>query len=312
MSNTAAVETTTDIGARLKSASQVEPSRLPRLSLIGEKTAVAAGEDFDRLSINDADVAFLGIEMGPRPEAEDGEGADQLVASFKSRRFARPSFMSVSKSFVESSIQIFFGAAPAREGSPERALTDLDKAVVKMAMQTLLSQFDKALRDVDHAGLSFGSFVEPEQYGDVFGEIDESFIMMRFEVARGETKHVVTLALPNAYVALIRRSLVVMPEPPQPSPDEAWTEAIERNFEKSDLSLEAVLARKKVPLSMVARFRVGQTLALETGVSDAIAIECEGKPLFKAQVGFARESYVVRFEKRIDPTQEFIDGIFAD
>ncbi|MEE2949831.1 MAG: FliM/FliN family flagellar motor switch protein [Pseudomonadota bacterium] len=312
MSNTAAVEATTDIGARLKSAAQVEPSRLPRLSLIGEKTAVATGEDFDRLSIKDADVAFLGLEMGPRPVAEDEDDADQLVVSFKSRRFARPSFMTVSKSFVESAIQIFFGAAPAREGSPERALTDLDKAVVKMAIQTLLSQFDKALRDVDHAGLSFGSFVEPEQFGEVFGGIDESFILMRFEVARGETKHVITLALPTAYVALIRRSLVVMPEPPQPSPDEAWTEAIERNFEKSDLSLEAVLARKKVPLSMVARFRVGQTLALETGVADAIAIECEGKPLFKAQVGFARESYVVRFDKRIDPTQEFIDGILAD
>ncbi|MCK5933254.1 MAG: FliM/FliN family flagellar motor switch protein [Fulvimarina manganoxydans] len=312
MSNTAAVETTTDIGARLRNAAQVEPSRLPRLSLIGEKTAVATGEDFDRLSIKDAEVVFLGLDMGPRPDAEDEDNADQLVASFKSRRFARPSFMSVSKSFVESAIQIFFGAAPAREGSPERALTDLDKAVVKMALQTLLSQFDKALRDVDQAGLSFGSFAEPEQFGDVFGGLDESFVLMRFEVARGEAKHVITLALPNAYVALIRRSLIVMPEPPQPSPDEAWTEAIERNFEKSDLSLEAVLARKKVPLSMVARFRVGQTLALETGVAEAIAIECEGKPLFKAQVGFARESYVVRFDKRIDPTQEFIDGILAD
>ena len=63
---------------------------------------------------------------------------------------------------------------------------------------------------------------------------------------------------------------------------------------------------------MVARFRVGQTIALDLGVLDPVPVECEAKPIFTAQVGFAKDRYVVRFAERIDPAKEFIDDILAD
>ena len=77
----------------------------------------------------------------------------------------------------------------------------------------------------------------------------------------------------------------------------------------SDMRLDAVLARTRVPLATVATLVVGQTIPLDIGALDLIAVECEERPLFRARMGRSRENYVVRIEERIDPAEEFIDGI---
>nr|WP_246753792.1 FliM/FliN family flagellar motor C-terminal domain-containing protein [Jiella flava] len=118
--------------------------------------------------------------------------------------------------------------------------------------------------------------------------------------------------MPLSFFTPHRRFLTDVPKKPAIDIDDAWRKGIEASFAQSDLRVEAVLCKKKIPLSAVARFTVGATVELDVGLTSLIPLECEDRPLFRAQVGRSRDNYVVRVEERIDPEQEFIDDILSD
>ncbi|EAU40833.1 hypothetical protein FP2506_18134 [Fulvimarina pelagi HTCC2506] len=310
-----------DIGKRLKSASELEPSKLHRLAAIVEETAEELTLALNRLSIDKVAVTFRDFEMGQGADGIGDAGDDVLFATLTSKRFGRPAYLAAPETLADVCISAYFGAKPA-ERAGKRALTDLDRALVKTTFKTFVETFASAFAPIDEAGLAAGGFVECEELDELLGGPNAGrYVSMTFGLSKAgdrsataeeEPLSTLTLALPSSYLSLHRR---VLSEPlplPQPSPDETWSEAMVRNFEKSGLHLEAVLARKQVPLAEVAHFRVGQTLALDVMVSELITLECEGKPIFKSQVGFSRGSYVARFEEAVDPTQEFINGILSD
>ncbi|MDY8108920.1 FliM/FliN family flagellar motor switch protein [Fulvimarina sp. 2208YS6-2-32] len=326
MSDTIQSNDPSTISARLKTAAEIDPGKLLRLRSIVDDMAEELTLALGRLSVEKMIVAFREFEVGLGPDADDEAQADRIVLAIESRRFARSSYVSAPKSLADTCILAFFGAAPL-EAQDSRELTELDRALVRETFEAVVTSFGTAFQAIDDPEIQLGPFVLPEAFEERFGGPKApQYLALTFDLwpasaraslrpgaeSEGEPLSSVTFALPMSYVTPHRRKLSEPVPMPEPSPDESWSEAMVRNFEKSGLHLEAVLARKQVPLSLVAHLRVGQTLSLDVGVNDPLTLECEGKPIFKAQVGFARGSYVTRFDSAIDPTQEFIDDILSD
>lgn len=322
MSDTRNAAGSTNISERLKSAAELDTSKLHRLIAIAEETAEDLTFALNALSVEKLTVEFREFETGQGAENAGGDDDSVIFGLLKSKRFVRPTFLFAPNGLADVCISAFFGAAPAATPGA-RALTDLDRSLVRMTFEALVTSFAAAFRPIDDAGFEAQGLAKREVLDELLGgEGAARYLSIGFNLFRASEKaearseaepiSTVTLALPLAYLTPHRRSLSEPIPAPQPSPDESWSEAMIRNFEKSGLHLEAVLARKKIPIADVARFRVGQTISLDVLVNEAITLECQEKPIFKAQVGFARGSYVARFEEAINPTQEFIDDILSD
>ena len=78
------------------------------------------------------------------------------------------------------------------------------------------------------------------------------------------------------------------------------------------MRVSALLAEHPTTLGEVACFQVGQTLALDVTMESLLVLECEGQRLFRGRMGRSRDSYMIRIEENVDPTEEFIDDILAD
>ncbi|RFC64094.1 hypothetical protein DYI37_06945 [Fulvimarina endophytica] len=330
MSNTASVDGQSDISERLKSAAEIDPARLPQLRAIAEATADQLTTALNRLSVEKVAVTFAGFEGSFGPELGEGEVSPPLVTELLSKRFVRPAYLKAPQSFCDACIACFFGAAPS-EAKGARRITDLDRALVREAFKALADSFALSFRRIDEAGFEAARLVPGDEFAELFGGANaRRHVEMSFEIRKAKSKKAareeaakgaeakpdeplstVVLALPSSYLALHRRRLAEPMKVPEPSPDDSWSEAMIRNFEKSGLHLKAILARKRVPMRDIAHLRVGQTLPLGVKVTEAITMECEGTPIFKSQVGFARGAYVARFEETIDPTREFIDDILS-
>ncbi|MER0236754.1 FliM/FliN family flagellar motor switch protein [Fulvimarina sp. MAC8] len=322
MSDTRNATGSSDIGERLKSAAEIDPSKLYRLIALAEETAEELTLGLNGLSVNKLAVSFREFEIGRGAENAGDDEDGVIFGVLNSKRFARPAYLVAPNALADVCISAFFGAAPA--GTPgQRALTDLDRSLVRTTFETLVESFASSFAPIDRAAFEAGGLIKREDLDELLGgENAGRYLAIGFDIFRAADKAAakneaepittLTMALPVSYLAPHRRILSEPVPTPQPSLDETWSEAMVRNFEKSGLHLEAVLARKKVPLSDVARFRVGQTIPLDVLVSEMITLECEGKPVFKSQVGFSRGSYVARFEEAIEPTQEFIDDILSD
>ncbi|TFF21800.1 hypothetical protein E3C22_14070 [Jiella endophytica] len=312
MSEVAFASDPAEIHARLKSANEIDPARLPRLTHICNAWTEDLNLRLRELAPGAIEVVYQQCEMENAPDPEDAQLATALIAPLLSNRFARPSYVMADRKVVEAVLASFLGCEPSEELAASREPTALDQHFVRLFFAKVLETATKAFQPMDSFDMSLGSFVAAADLAEVLGEEPERYFVFRFEVEVGDFKAEFSLALGKSFLSPHRRFLSGTPEKPEMGTDEAWKKGIEASFAQSDLKIEAVLCKKKIPLSQVARFRVGGIVELDVGLSSLIPLECEDRPMFRAQVGRSRESYVVRIEERIDPAQEFIDDILSD
>ena len=310
-----------DIRDRLRSAAAIDPRRLPRLARMAESWARAMSERFAAVAVDAPTVSFREIEVDGPPEPEPGDGtAEGFACDLSSGRFVVPGWVSLGPEGIELLIAAFFGAQPEPD-APQRSPSELDRSLVVLAFGTVaamasttflpLGRLDLYLGDLTTPSALFGASEDEEEAPNDEGE-DRSvhrFVIFRFDYFIAGQSVELSVAFPDGYFAPHRRYLGELPPPRTLDKDESWSKAIEESFAMSDMRLDAVLARTKVPLATVATLVVGQTIPLDIGALDLIAVECEDRPLFRARMGRSGENYVVRIEERIDPAEEFIDGI---
>ncbi|MCB8837936.1 FliM/FliN family flagellar motor switch protein [Aurantimonas sp. VKM B-3413] len=312
MSETALASDPADIGARLRSASEIDPRRLPRLLRMAEDWAAATQERLSSLCVQAVEMEFSECEIEDIPELDDPAVKAGLLAPIESRRFAHPGFALLPRTAIEAVIAAFFGAEPSAAVADSRSPTVLDKRLMKLALATILEAAEPIFEPFGELHLSAEEFTDAAELAEAMGENPGRFVLFRFKLVVADFETPVSIALPIAFFAPHRRYLAVPPEPQQLDPDETWSKAIEASFARSDLRLEAVLCKKKIPLSQVGTFRVGSTVSLDVALTSLISVQCEDRPLFRAQVGRSRDKYVVKIDERIDPAQEFFDDILSD
>ncbi|MCE7026692.1 FliM/FliN family flagellar motor switch protein [Jiella avicenniae] len=301
-----------EIRARLKSANELDPARLPRLAHLCGVWSEELTARLKELTSGSFEIVFqqCGVEAAPDPE--DQELATTLIAPLLSNRFARPSFVLADHTLVEVVLATFLGCQPSAELARSRTPSAFDQHFIRLFFAKVMETATRAFQPMASFDLSLGSFVSAAELAEVLGEEPESYFVFRFEIEVAGLTAPFSLALPKSFLSPHRRFLSGTPERPEIGADEAWKKGIEASFAQSDLKIEAVLCKKKIPLSQVARFRVGATIELDVGLTSLIPLECEDRPMFRATVGRSRDSYVVRVEERVDPAQEFIDDILSD
>ncbi|MEX6504958.1 FliM/FliN family flagellar motor switch protein [Jiella sp. M17.18] len=312
MSDTALASDPVDIGARLKSAAEIEPKRLPRLTRMGEEWAEALATGVTRLAVAAPEVEFLECDVEDAPDLGDAAIKASLLAVIDSRRFDQPGYVLLQRTAIEALVAAFFGAEPSADLAASREPTALDKRLLTLLLQTLAQTAGPVFAPLVELDVTVGGFVAPDGLAEELGENPGRFLQFRFTLSVSGLETPIIVALPVSFFAPHRRLLSDIPQVQKVDPDETWSKGIEASFARSDLRIEAVLCKKKILLSEVAGFRVGATVPLDVALTSLIPLECEDRPLFRAQVGRSRDSYVVRIEERVDPAQEFFDGILSD
>ncbi|WAP69548.1 FliM/FliN family flagellar motor switch protein [Jiella pelagia] len=301
-----------ELRARLKSANELDPARLPRLSHLCDAWTEEMAARVKELTTGSFEIVYQQCDVEPAPDPEDEAVAAMLIAPLLSNRFTKPSFVLADRKLVELVLATFLGCPPSPELAQSRTPSAFDQHFVRLFFAKVMETASKVFQPMASFDLSLGSFVSAAELAETLGEEPETYFLFRFEMAVGDITAPFSLALPKSFLSPHRRFLSGTPERPGIDSDEAWKKGIEASFAQSDLKIQAVLCKKKIPLSQVARFKVGATIELDVGLTSLIPLECEDRPMFRAKVGRSRDSYVVRVEERIDPAQEFIDDILSD
>lgn len=312
MSQIAPQPDSANIGERLRSAAEFEPRNLPRLAHMGEAWAEAAAVRMDAIAGAPFEFTLLEVDTDFAPDAEGEEAAASLFALLSSPRFRTPGYVAAKRSGLDALIAAFFAAEPSNATGGPREPTDLDRGVLKLALAAVTEAAGPVFEPIADLKLAVGDLIDPLVLTEELGEGGDRFVLFRFELRIQGVVASLAFAIPASFLAPHRRFLRKPPEAPQRDRDESWSEAIKMSFAQSDLRLEAVLAKKKVPLRTIAGFKVGDTIPLDIGANSLIAVACENRPLFRARMGRSRETYVLRIEERIDPAEEFIDDILSD
>ncbi|MEC5291036.1 FliM/FliN family flagellar motor switch protein [Aurantimonas sp. C2-6-R+9] len=301
-----------DVGDRLRAAAEFEPGQLPRLRHLAEAWATAATARMTALAGTSFDFTLHDIEADFAPDLDADTASNSLYAVLSSSRFRHPGYVTLNNSGVEALIAALFAAEPSTSDDQPRKPTDLDRGVVKLALTTIAEAADPVFNDIAEFRLSASNLIDPSELAEQLGDPGDRFVLFRFELRVGTLTTTITFGLPSSFFAPHRRFLRELPDVVKLDRDENWSAGIKASFAQSDLRLDAVLAKKKIPLRRIAGFKVGETIELEINAASLIAVECEGRALLRARMGRSGVDYVLRIEERVDPAEEFIDDILSD
>jgi flagellar motor switch protein FliM len=312
MSNVAPSQEAGDISQRLRSAAEIDPARLPRLVQMSESWAESATIRLASVAAERPALSFSEVELDTPPEPHNDGDSGELAAMLSSPRFQGPGYAVVTRSLVEALISTFFAAEPSPDKVLTREPTELDRGIVMLALDAIVEAAGEIFAPLARLELRRGDLVDQAELATRLEDGPSRFVQFRFELrVRGLTAPL-TVAFPEDFIAPHRRFLSQSPADKPVDREETWSEAIKASFSQSDLRIDALLAKKKVPLSKIAAFKVGETIPLDVDITSLIAIACEDRPLFRAKVGRSRDAFVISVEERIDPAQEFIDDILPD
>lgn len=303
------------IGAQLRSAAKIEPDRLPRLKLLAIEWASAGAEALNGSYAAPVTIEFLGVSNFTFRAGAPEIGAAVAATVIKSPKWRELGFVLADPTLADTLVEAMFGGTGSAAAGAPRPLTKLDRRFVEIALATMIEAGNPVFEPVAPLALS----AERMMSEDIGVQLDEmlpiesrAFLNIAFRVMVGQHESVMRFSLPERAFAPHRRKLTVVPEVAPLAPDEGWSRDITEGLQHADLEVRALLDEKKISLGEVARFAVGQTIVLDATTDSMIIIECEEQRLFRGRMGRSRDSYVVRIEEKIDPTEEFIDDILSD
>lgn len=303
-----------DIRDRLRSASRIEPDRLPRLRLIGAEWAEAIAR---HLKTGHGGIVAVAYEGATTLDADTSDAAVRspaFLAEARSPSWSGSALVLADGRLADVVIEAVCGG-DGRSGASDRPMTLLDRRFVDLALDAVLRAGGETLAQIVPAALSVERLVSTratEALAAILEEEGRSFVALAFRLKVGRAETELRVALPESVLAPHRRKLTLVPEPAPTIGDEGWARDIQEGLQRTDMRLTALLDEKTITLGDVAGFHVGQTIVLDSHIESLITIECEEQRLFRGRMGRDRDGYVVKIEEKIDPTQEFIDDILSD
>ena len=311
------MDTVTDrrIGERLRSAARIEPDRYPRLKVIGASWAEAASAKLNasyasQLKIEFADLSNFTFDAKAMEQAET-----QIALTVRSPKWRETVLVAGGALFADTVAEAAFGGDGRNKPDGNRPLTSVGKFFADNALRAFVETGNAVFADIGAMQMAPDRLVI-EEIGtrlDALIPADaRQFVEFRFEVSIGRCVAALRIAVPEAVLALHKRSLAVIPDNAPSIVDESWTKDLEAGFQKADMRVSALLAEHPTTLGEVATFQIGQTIPLNVTMESLLVLECEGQRLFRGHMGRSRDSYMVRIEESVDPTEEFIDDILAD
>lgn len=304
-----------NIEAQLRSAAKIEPERLSRLKLLASGWAEAGARALNASYAAPVEIAFSGLSSLLFTPAQPDIRSAAAATVIGSVKWQEPGFVLADDGLADTLVEAVFGGSGQTPAGTRRPMTKLDRRFVEQAFAALVEAANPVFQDVAVLDMAPGRFI-PDGVGPALDELlpreHRSFVQLAFRISVGHYASVIRIALPERALAPHRRKLTILPAVVPPVTDEGWARDITEGLQLADLEVRALLDEQQITLGAVARFTLGQTIVLDATMDSLIIVECEEQRLFRGRMGRSRDSYVVRIEEKIDPTEEFIDDILSD
>ncbi len=311
------MQTVTDrrIGERLRSAARIEPDRYPRLKTIGTAWAEAALAKLNASYASPLRVDFAALSNFTLDANDTTRPETQMLLTVRSPKWRETVLVAAGPGFADTVAEAAFGGDGRDRPDAARPLTSVGRFFADGALRAFVETGNAVFGDIAPMAMAPDRLVTEEidaKLASLVPADARQFVEFRFEVSIGRCRSALRIAIPETVLAMHKRALASPVEDAPSIVDESWTKGLEAGFQKADMRVSALLAEHATTLGEVATLRVGQTLSLDVTMESLLVLECEGQRLFRGRMGRSRDSYMVRVEEAVDPTEEFIDDILAD
>ncbi len=255
-------------------------------------------------------LAFVNCRSMTAEDAFALHGGTCAIAVYATTGWSGPCYMTCNRGAAFIVLEMLLGADPADPVvKVERDLSRIEQRVSTIFFKTLLGTISSAFMMTAETGFDLmTTWAEPD-----FDEIKprSPMIVARFEIETPKQKGEIHFLIPDASLANVREALSVEPKTEDDVNDETWGELIRKEFNRSNVSVTAILDERPGTLGEIARLRVGDILELNATTESQVVVETNGERLLWCSLGKSNGAYTLRVEEFVNKEQELMDNILA-
>ena len=261
-----------------------------------ERVAEACLPSFEKLAGEKMEVG-CSVVSSAQETASDAMAASgtMTTALFEIPALESRLAISLDDDFLQLFIEIMCGGTSAPSSGPPRSGTSIDRQFARVALNTLSATFAKECASFGLSSLTFGQ-IQAKPDAAALGKRNAKVTVVTFSLdclGTGGSFHVV---FPQIVMERFKQEALPAAKQPKARVDPEWSGRLQAEISRTTVSLDAFLDADTLTLGQIASLKVGQILTLPKTAPSRCELRCDGKPLFRCELGQADGRYSLRID----------------
>jgi flagellar motor switch protein FliM len=284
--------------------------RLPMLRIVFEKAAAVCAQEFRALAGNPSLLSLASMETGTAGEVFAQHDGAIVTAALHATGWNTRLLVSARRSAVFAIVEMMLGgdgSQPAYAG--KRPFSKAETRIAAAFFDRFAKALAAAVASVAPTPFTLEAPANSMNF-EVVGNANTPVFAAKLNLdALGRGGEIV-VAVPQSAIAPLRKAFAKTGKDAT-RPDPRWTEQIEREIKRANVTLNAVLDERTMRLAEISRLRVGQVLELKATPRSRVHLECDGERMIVCQFGRSNDVYTLRVDDFVDREREFMNDILA-
>ena len=283
--------------------------RLPMFRAVFERAATVCAREMRAFAVNPPQLEVAGLEAGTAAEVFAQHDGAIVTAVFNAAGWNARLLVSARRAAVFEIVEMMLGGDGSQP--PYAGKRPFSKIETRIAA-AFFERFNKALSasvaPVAATTFAMEAAANAIDFDLIGGPATPVFaVKLNLDVlGRGGD---ILIAVPQSAIAAMRKAFSRTSSKDATQPDARWSQQIEREITRANVTLSAVLDERTMSLGEISHLRVGQLLQLKATPRTRVHLECDGERMVVCQFGKSNGIYTLRVDDFVDREQEFMNDI---
>lgn len=284
----------------LINSAMVSYERLPMLEIVFDRLVRLTTTSLRNFTSDNVEVSLDSISSVRFGDYLNSIPLPAIIGVFKAEQWDNFGIVTVDSSLIYSIIDVLLGGGrgttPIRvEGRP---YTTIETNLVRRMIEVVLADAELAFAPLSPVKFNLERLETNPRFAAVSRPANAA-ILAEFRIDMEDRGGKIEVLIPYATLEPIRELLLQMFMGEKFGRDPIWEGHMATEIHAAEISVDAVLFERELPLSKILDLQVGQTLVFDVGPRDPVTVKCGGVPLTEGQMGRAGENISIRVDRNL-------------
>ncbi|WP_333825667.1 flagellar motor switch protein FliM [Pinisolibacter sp.] len=284
----------------LINSAMVSYERLPMLEIVFDRLVRLTTTSLRNFTSDNVEVSLDSITSVRFGDYLNSIPLPAIIGVFKAEQWDNFGLVTVDSSLIYSIIDVLLGGGrgttPIRvEGRP---YTTIETNLVRRMIEVVLNDAELAFAPLSPVKFNLERLETNPRFAAVSRPANAA-ILAEFRIDMEDRGGKIEVLIPYATLEPIRDLLLQMFMGEKFGRDPIWEGHLATEIHAAEISVDAVLFERELPLGRILELEVGQTLVFDVGPRDPVTIKCGGVPLTEGQMGRAGEHISIRVDRNL-------------
>lgn len=270
--------------------------RMPTLEIINDRFARLFRTTLSSALRKIVDMTTTSVDMVKFGEFMRSLPVPTSLHIFKMDPLRGHAIFVLESKLVFNLVETFFGGAGGGEVKIEgRDFTAIEQQLTRKVVMMSLKDMEQAWKPVHELSMVYQRTEINPQFASIVPPSDV-VIVVKFELEMEHTAGTITVCIPYSTVEPIRSKLYAGFQSDQLEVDHEWMRRFRVQLKEAQVDVTVELGRTLLRSGDLLRLKVGEVLALDKDVNEALVAMVEGVPKFKGRAGMSRGNKAFKVE----------------